>query len=516
MTWVEASTPSPVTRPSSLVLPCLTALSKTDILLPMKVYISTLGCKLNESELEAWARRFAADGYEIVDDARDADVCVLNTCTVTHVAARKSRQMARQMARANPNARIVLTGCYTDIAPDEAKRLPNVALIVPNVEKDGLVEKISDFRFQISDCSQFEEPIEKSEIRNQKSEIAHLRTRAFVKVQDGCNMSCAYCIIPLARGRERSRSCEEIVTEVQSLVDAGYQEIILTGVQISAYADNVIASHPERESKEAAKQSPTSELEMASHPSTLLRTRAMTYGLRDLVAAILSETNVPRLRLTSIAPWDLLNGLETDEALLELWRDPRLCRHLHLSLQSGSDTVLRRMRRPYSTAQFARAVEITRAQIPDVGITTDVIVGFPGESEIEFEQSRDFVARMQFSRVHVFPYSARAGTLAANLPLQVADAVKESRAKQMQMIADASAHAFARRFLGRAMDVLWEARAEMTDDRRQMTDNSSLVWSGYTDNYVRVTAASDADLHNQIVAAHIAYPNSIKTEPAIS
>ena len=350
-------------------------------------------------------------------------------------------------------------------------------------------------------------------------------------------MSCAYCIIPLARGKERSRSCEEIVTEVQSLVDAGYQEIILTGVQISAYADNVIASHPERESKEAAKQSPTSELEMASHPSTLLRTRAMTYGLRDLVAAILSETNVPRLRLTSIAPWDLLNGLETDEALLELWRDPRLCRHLHLSLQSGSDTVLRRMRRPYSTAQFARAVEITRAQIPDVGITTDVIVGFPGESEIEFEQSRDFVARMQFSRVHVFPYSARAGTLAATLPLQVADAVKESRAKQMQMIADASAHAFARRFLGRAMDVLWESAnnsKQWTVDSGQnhsplTTDHRPLAWSGYTDNYVRVTAASDADLHNQIVAAHIrdingdgvvaeihAYPNSIKTEPAIS
>lgn len=187
------------------------------------------------------------------------------------------------------------------------------------------------------------------------------------------------------------------------------------------------------------------------------------------------------------------------------------------------------MRRPYSTAQFARAVEIARAQIPDVGITTDVIVGFPGESESEFEQSRDFVAQMQFSRVHVFPYSARAGTLAANLPLPVADAVKESRAKQMQTIADASADAFARRFIGRAMDVLWEARTEMTDDRRQMTDNSSLVWSGYTDNYVRVTAASDANLHNRIVAAHIrdingdgviaellTNPISAKTESAIS
>ncbi|CAG0947148.1 Threonylcarbamoyladenosine tRNA methylthiotransferase MtaB [Anaerolineae bacterium] len=431
----------------------------------MKVYLSTLGCKLNESELEAWARRFAADGYEIVDDARNADVCVLNTCTVTHVAARKSRQIARQMARANPHARIVLTGCYTDIAPDEAKRLPNVALVVPNAEKDRLVQQVAGFMLQVSDCSQYGEP--NSQITIRKSQ---LRTRAFVKIQDGCNMSCAYCIIPLARGKERSRSCEEIVTEVQSLVDAGYQEIILTGVQISAYREGG-----------------------ADYP----------FVLRDLVAAILSETNVPRLRLTSIAPWDLVNGLETDESLLDLWSDARLCRHLHLSLQSGSDTVLRRMRRPYTTAQFARAVEITRAKIPDVGITTDVIVGFPGESEVEFEQSRDFVARMQFSRVHVFPYSARAGTLAVNLPLQVADAVKESRAKQMQTIADASAHAFARRFLGRAMDVLWESREEMTDDLSLASRRSPPVWSGYTDNYVRVTAASDANLHNQIVSARI-------------
>jgi threonylcarbamoyladenosine tRNA methylthiotransferase MtaB len=436
---------------------------KTDILARVKIFLNTLGCKLNESELEAWARRFAADGYEIVDDERDADVCVVNTCAITHVAARKSRQMARQVARANPHARIVLTGCYADVAADDARKLPNVALIVPNAEKDQLPLQISNFKFQIADCSSYDDQNLKSEILNLK-----LKTRAFVKIQDGCNMSCTYCIIPVARGKERSRARAEIVAEVKSLVDAGYQEIILTGVQISVYRD-----------------------------------ANFQFALRDLVAAILAETNVPRLRLTSIAPWDL------DESLLDLWRDARLCRHLHLSLQSGSDAILRAMRRPYSTAQFARAVEIAREKIPDVGITTDVIVGFPGEGDAEFEQSRAFVEQMQFSRVHVFPYSMRDGTPAAKYPHQVADAVKESRAKQMQSVADASARTFAQKFVGRDMDVLWESvnSQQSSVNSRQSTVNGEQWWAGYTDNYLRVRAASDANLANKIECARIVAVN---------
>ncbi|MDE3090965.1 MAG: tRNA (N(6)-L-threonylcarbamoyladenosine(37)-C(2))-methylthiotransferase MtaB [Chloroflexota bacterium] len=461
----------------------------------MKVYLSTLGCKLNESELKSWARRFADDGCEVVGDPRDADICVLNTCTVTHTAARKSRQMARQLARANPATRIVLTGCFGDIAPDEAKALPNVALVVPNADKDRLVEQVaassskqqagspegtegspasnlqllaSNFPFQTSNL---QPPI--SNLHSPNS-----RTRAFVKIQDGCNMSCTYCIIPLARGRERSRSREEIVAEVQSLVSAGYKEIILTGVQISAYSNLAKVEDP-------AFLSGVANLRKDS--------------LRDLVAAILAETAVPRLRLTSIAPWDL------DESLLDLWRDPRLCRHLHLSLQSGSDTVLRRMRRPYTTAQFARAAEQARGKIPGVGITTDVIVGFPGESAVEFEQSLRFVEQMQFSRAHVFPYSARAGTVAATLPLPVADAVKSARRAQMQATADASARAFAAQFVGQTMPVLWETvnsgKWIVDSDSPLTTHYSPLVWSGYTDNYIRVLAASDTNLYNQISPA---------------
>ena len=476
----------------------LTHSPKSVILPRVRIYLSALGCKLNESELEAWARRFAGDGYEIVNDARAADVIVLNTCTVTHVAARKTRQLARQLARANPHARLVLTGCFVTISPDEAKALPNVALVVPNASKDQLIEQIAaqgrEWRIANSEWQmangKWREPSAishqpyaisqswldadvETQVAGRQSLISNLqpsrlRTRAFVKIQDGCNLACAYCIIPLARGEERSRPRDEIVNEVNALVDAGYKEIILTGVQISAYSN--------------------------------LRKDS----LRDLVAAILAETNVPRLRLTSIAPWNV------DEALLDLWRDARLCRHLHLSLQSGSDAVLHRMRRPYTTAQFAHAVELARAKIPDVGITTDVIVGFPGESDGEFEQSLQFVEQMQFSRVHVFPYSKRDGTPAASLPNQVADAVKESRVQQMQAIADASLRAFARRFVGRTLQVLWETRekAKVKSQKDGKIHPSDFIphpsmWWGYSDNYIRVAVASDAELDNQFTSARV-------------
>ncbi len=423
-----------------------------------KIYFATLGCKLNESEIEVWSRQFGDGGYELVGDPREADLCILNTCTVTHVAARKSRQIVRQLARANPKARLVLTGCYATMSPDEAKSLPNVSLVVPNADKDRLValsgNLIGDVRFQSTETGCRIPEAVSGELHSGAAPNAHLRTRAFVKVMDGCNMNCTYCIIPLARGKETSRPLTEVVSEVRSLVDQGYQEIILTGVQISVYANYGDKVH----------------------------------GLRDLVSAILAETAVPRLRLTSIAPWDL------DESLLDLWREPRLCRHLHLSLQSGANTVLRRMRRAYTTAQFSRIVELARERIPDVGITTDVIVGFPGESEVEFDQSLHFVEEMRFSRIHVFPYSAREGTVAANLPLHVSKQVKDVRVRAMQTIADKSAHAFAEKHIGRTMDILWESCTN---------EQGTPMWSGYTDNYIRVTAPSDANLHNRISAARL-------------
>lgn len=430
----------------------------------MKVYLTTLGCKLNESELEAWAREFTARGDELVADPRDAETIVLNTCTVTAQAARKSRNTARHLARGNPGAQIVLTGCYATMAPDQARALPNVTLVVPNPDKDELVRLSRRYAHERSfelvangcrlpeaasgDLASCPAP----PMRGGAGGEALLRTRAFVKIEDGCNMSCTYCIIPLARGRARSRPQDELVAEIAQLVAAGYQEVVLTGVQISDYR---------LEEREAA-------------PGRLR-------GLCDLVRDILERTDLPRLRLTSIAPWDL------DRELLELFQDGRLCRHLHLSLQSGSTSVLRRMRRPYTGDQFERAVELARSMVPPAAITTDVIVGFPGESDVEFRDSLFFVERMNFARVHVFPYSARQGTLAAALPLQVPDAVKDERARAMQQVADESLHRFASRFVGQTLPVLYEEQAAAPG-----------VWSGYTDNYIRVTTRCDRALGNRI------------------
>lgn len=423
----------------------------------MKIYIASLGCKLNESEIETWARQFGASGHEIVNDAQSADICILNTCTVTSEAARKSRTTARHLAKLNPEAGIVLTGCYATLSPDQAALLPQVIRVIPNHDKDTLVKiagKLWDdelFRTLEAGCRLPEASSGEltSEFAREHSTYNH-RTRAFVKIEDGCNMACSYCIIPLARGRERSRPAEKVIEEIAQLRADGYNEIILTGVQISDYENGGNKKD----------------------------------GLARLVRQILAETNVPRLRLTSIAPWDL------SYELLELFADSRICKHLHLSLQSGSDSILRRMRRPYTSAQYARSIDRARHVIPGVGITTDVIVGFPGESEIEFDESLRFVESIGFARVHVFPYSRREGTVAAGLSPHVKDQERDQRVARMQAAADTAAEQFARRFVGSTMAVLWE--------HRNKSGRGDLVWSGYTDNYIRVYTQSDADLQNVI------------------
>lgn len=440
----------------------------------MKVFLSSLGCKLNEGELESWSRQFVAEGNEIVDDAGQADLCVLNTCTVTHVAARKSRALVKRIAESGKNAKILVTGCYATMSPDEARSLPNVSLLVPNSDKDRLVT-LSDKLFRDTDLKLTENGCRLLEsigglqspdstllsppVNTGPPDLPHRRTRAFVKIEDGCNLSCTYCIIPLARGRARSRPQQEIVNEIRELVADGYQEVILTGVQISDFNLDERAAG-----------------------------RGRLQGLCSLIRDILGQTELNRLRLTSIAPWDLEDGL------LDLFANPRLCRHLHLSLQSGSDGVLRRMRRPYTTEQFSEAVMRARTRVPGIGITTDLIVGFPGETDAEFEESRDFVKSMHFSRIHIFPYSARLGTVAAQLPHQVSDAVKTRRAKTMQSVAASASSTFASSFEGQVQKVLYETEA--------MTSGS---WWGYTDNYVRVLTRSSDDLSNRILPTRISH-----------
>jgi threonylcarbamoyladenosine tRNA methylthiotransferase MtaB len=403
----------------------------------MKVYLTALGCKLNQSEAESWARGLAAAGLDIVDDPANADLSIVNTCTVTHIAARKSRQRVRQCARANPQAQVVVTGCFAELSAAEAARLPQVGLVLGTAGKEQLIETI---------CDRFGLALAPQAVATQRPPGAH--TRAFIKIQDGCDNACTYCVVRVARGPQRSRPSEAILDEILARQAEGYQEIVLTGVHIGAYG------------------------------------RDSGKTLAALVRQILERTQFPRLRLSSIEPWDL------PPELLRLWEDPRLCRHLHLPLQSGCDATLKRMNRRYTTAQFSDLLAAARRAIPDLAVTTDLIVGFPGEDEAEFEASAEFVERMAFSRLHVFPYSARQGTAAASMARQVRATVNKERAAHMAGIGRRCAVAYRRHFLGRTMDVLWEAQR-------------SGQWSGLTDNYIRVWVVSSQALSNRILPARL-------------
>ncbi len=396
----------------------------------MKVYLESLGCKLNQSELERMARQLQRAGHMVVDSPAEADVCILNSCAVTHIAARKTRQALRGMRRANPRARLAVVGCYAQLWPAELSAIEGVEVIGHAAAKEDIVTALGL----------------PAEPTAPAGPPARRRTRAFVKVQDGCNNRCTYCVVRLARGPERSRPLSEILDEVRALAGEGIREIVLTGVHVGAYG------------------------------------RDLGLDLVDLVRGILNEANIARLRLSSIEPWHL------EERFFELWQDPRLCRHLHLPLQSGCDATLRRMGRRYTSAEFARLVDMARERIPDVAITTDVMVGFPGETDEEFAQSLAFIERMGFAHIHVFRYSPRAGTPAASFPGQVPAEVSAARSDAVIAVGEASSQAFRRRFLGRRMSVLWESR-----------DPENGLWSGLTDHYIRVWMASEEDLHNRLM-----------------
>ena len=402
----------------------------------MNVYLQSLGCRLNQGEIETMARQFAAAGHVVVGDPAQADVCVVNTCAVTAEAERKSRHRVRALARANTAARIAVVGCYATLSPEQTRRLPGVAWVVPNAEKERTAEIVT-VHSPSPPCN--------------GGVGERSRTRAFVKVQDGCDNHCTYCIVRLLRGSARSRSLTGVVAEVQALVETGCQEAVLTGVNLGSYG----------------------------------RDLGLPRGLRTLVKALLTGTDLPRLRLSSLEPWDL------DETFFELWENPRLCRQLHLPLQAGCDETLRRMGRRITVAKFAHLVEAARATVPDLAVTTDVIAGFPGETEAAFRASYDFVAAIEFARLHVFPYSPRPGTAAARLPDQVARDVRRARACAMRELGAEQASRFHQRFVGREMAVLWEQR------RRDG------LWTGLTDNYLRVITHAEGDLHNRLTATRL-------------
>ena len=414
----------------------------------MRIRLETIGCRLNIGEIDAMARRLAAAGHRIARPGERAELCILNTCTVTSIASKKSRQLIRQLRSADPGAAIVVTGCDAELAPQEFLAA-GVDLLVSNADKDRLLELIQSSGI-------LREPDLDPEEATPFGPGESTRTRAFLKVQDGCDNRCAFCVITIARGAGRSLSAESILNEVRSVRRLGYQEVVLSGVHLGSYGHDLGDNR----------------------------------GLQSLVKRILDETDVPRLRLSSLEPWDL------DAAFFDVYASPRLQPHVHLPLQSGCDATLRRMARRTSNREFSNLVADLRSSVPDVSVSTDIIVGFPGESEEEFGQSLAFVEEMVFSRLHVFRYSRREGTPAADMPAQVPGPVAQERSRRMHQLGIELERGFNSRFVGCELEVLWETSEESGDGLR---------WSGLTPNYIRVTATTspDEDLLNRITTTSI-------------
>jgi len=431
----------------------------------MLIYLDQLGCRLNYSEIDTLAGRLRAAGHSTVQQPEQAQVIVYNTCAVTSQAARKSRQQLRQLHKINPDARIAVTGCWATLHPQQAAELPGVALVADNTRKDLLHTLLEPWSAELDD------PDDLARIQPDGTPFAEIatdgertnRTRAFIKVQDGCNNKCTFCIVTVARGESRSRMTRDIVAEIQSLAAEGYQEAVLTGVHLGSYGRDLA---DEQKS-----------------------------DLKELTTAILRETDLPRLRLSSLEPWELAPGF------FDLWQEwpERLCPHLHLPLQAGTDRQLRQMARRCTQDSFRALVQEARAAIPDLVVTSDLIVGFPGETEEDFQEGMAFVEEMRFTHAHIFPFSPRAGTAAAAFSHEVPKAIKKERSRQLHALIEQTGAVERSQFVGTTRPVLWEGQGQ------PLTDEPGLLWTGLTDNYLRVMAVAPegVDLENRITMTRL-------------
>lgn len=391
--------------------------------------------------MEEWSNQVLGRGHQLVQSADDADIVVLNSCSVTAEADRKSRNLINRIYRANPQSRLVVTGCYASLQAQQVKTQLGVDLVISNQRKDSLVDDILDRYADLPSPG-----LEKAPSIDDNAIFQRGRQRAFIKIQDGCRYRCSFCIVTVARGEERSRRRQEIVDEVNRYHRQGIQEVVVTGVHVGGYGSD---------------------------------TGDDLYGL---LSEILEKTTIPRIRLASVEPWDLPEGF------FGLFRNPRLMPHMHLPLQSGSDRVLRRMARRCRTVQFNELVHKARAEVRGFNVTTDIIVGFPGETDADWNATMDFVEQAGFGHVHIFTYSPRAGTKAAGMPDQVNKAVKKSRSAQLHQLARQLTGDSMRRCIGNRYQVLWEHK----------TFESTREWVGYTPAYQRVTAASANELTGRI------------------
>lgn len=411
-----------------------------------KIAFITLGCKVNLYDTEAMAELFTEKGYEVVDFEEYADVYLINTCTVTNLGDKKSRQMIRRAKRINPNSVVVATGCYAQVASEEVAKIEGINIVIGTKNRSEIVETVENYVTEngvvnnVSDImgeKEFE-PLQISRLTN--------RTRAYIKIQEGCNRYCTYCIIPYARGPIRSRKPEEVVEEVKKLAENGFKEVVLTGIHVASYG-----------------------LDLGN------------ITLADIIEKVHSVDGIERIRFSSMEPLAIDN-----EFVARMSKLPKVCDHYHLSLQSGCNRTLKRMNRKYNAEQYAEACERLRNAFPNVAITTDIIVGFPDETEEDFKESLAFAERMKLDKIHTFPYSPKKGTPAAKMKNQISGEVKSQRSKEMIALSDKMNIDFLNNNIGKTVPVLFE-------------DMENGFWQGHTTNYIKVLAKSDENLNNKIV-----------------
>ncbi|MFA7407497.1 MAG: MiaB/RimO family radical SAM methylthiotransferase [Anaerolineaceae bacterium] len=411
----------------------------------MRVFLDVIGCRLNQSEVEGFANQFRALGHEIVSSPSEADLAIVNTCTVTGRAAADSRKKLRRASREGAG-RLVATGCWATLESETALNLPGVTQVIANADKEALVAIL---------LNKSREEIASLKYRRVPLPGDRARTRAFIKVQEGCDNHCTYCLTRVARGSSRSMELSEIRKEIQAALQGGAVEVVLTGVQLGGWGRDFV----------------------------------QPLGLKDLIGNILELPRITRLRLSSIEPWDF------DLGMLSLWKDKRLCRQLHIPLQSGSDHILKRMGRPISVQEYQDLLEEVRLRIPDVAITTDIITGFPGETEADFQDTVDVISQTAYAGGHVFTYSPRLGTAA----YQMVDRVPVQSAKERNAILRdlfaSSGQRYREGFIGRHLKVLWETSQQQEGGHWQL--------SGLTDNYIRVFSEAKTDLWNRISTVNL-------------
>ena len=420
-----------------------------------KAALHNLGCKVNAYETEAMQHLLEEAGYEIVPFTQKADVYVINTCSVTNMADRKSRQMLHKAKKNNPDSIVVAAGCYVQTSEKEVLNDLSVDIVIGNDRKHDLVRLLEEYSLDsvndtVDDINDGKHAFEELFIDQTKE-----HTRAFIKVQDGCNQFCSYCIIPYARGRVRSRRFENVIAEVERLAANGFKEVVLTGIHLSSYGVDF---------EEAT-------------------------GLLELIQAVNAVKGIERIRLGSLEP-----KIVTEHFASELSKLDKICPHFHLSLQSGCDTVLKRMNRKYTTKEYERGCELLRKYFVHPAITTDVIVGFPGETEEEFEQTKAYLEHIHFYEMHIFKYSKRKGTRAAVMPDQIDEQIKAARSEKLIALGHDMSKEFRKFYIGKNEEVLFEEKAVIGDKE---------YFVGYTKEYVKVAKKTDENLENQIVSGRI-------------